>query len=276
MASDGGSRMTGISSTGRAWDHLRHCDAVAAEISHFADVVRDVDAATPVLTCPGWTFRQLLEHTGRVHRWAGAMVRDLAARRYGKGDFELNRPERPAGYPEWLAAGGAALVAALRAADPLAPVWVWGADPHVRWWSRRMLHETTIHRADAELSLGRTPEIAADVAVDGVGEFFDNLPSAAAFSPDIDKLRGDGETIGLVAADADASWLVTVGPEGPRFSFGAAATAAGAATATAVVRASAADLLLFVWGRRDPGDARIEISGDAALPAWWLDNSAVR
>jgi len=255
------------------WDHLRYCDAVAVEIAHFADVVRDADPARRVVTCPDWTVGQLLKHIGRFHRWAGAMVRDLAPRRYGKADFQLNLPERPEDYPEWLAAGAAPLVAALRAADPAASLWVWGADPHVRWWSRRMLHETTIHRVDAELTLGHAPGIAADVAIDGVAEFFDNLSSAASFSPDIEKLRGDGETIALTAADEDVSWLVTVGPDGP--DVRRADDRPGSA-ASASVRASAADLYLFVWGRRRPGDARIEVSGDAALLVWWLENAAVQ
>jgi uncharacterized protein (TIGR03083 family) len=264
--------------TGPPWDHLRYCDAVAAEIARFADVVRGADPATPVITCPGWTVGQLLKHMGRVHRWAGAMVRDLAPRRYGKGDFELDPPERAEDYPEWVAAGAAPLVAALRAADPAAPVWAWGTDPHVRWWARRMLHETTVHRADAELALGRVPRIAADVAIDGVAEFFDILSSAASFSPNVEKLRGDGETIGLTAADEDTSWLVTVGPDGP--AAGRAGDLAGPVgsaepAAAAAVRANAADLYLFVWGRRRPGDAGIETSGDPGLLAWWLENAAV-
>lgn len=255
--------------TGQPWEHQRHCDAVAAEIAHFADVAAGVDPATPVVTCTDWTFGQLLKHVGRIHRWAGAMVRDLAPRRYGKADFELNLPARPEDYPRWVAAGAAPLVATLRAADPEAPVWAWGPDPHVRWWSRRMLHETTIHRADAELTLGQAPGIAADVAIDGVGEFFDNLASAAAISPRIDKLRGDGETIAVTAPDQGISWLVTLGPEGP------AVHRAADSAATVVVRASAADLYLFVWGRRQPGDAGIEVAGDAALLAWWLEHSAI-
>jgi uncharacterized protein (TIGR03083 family) len=256
--------------TGQPWDHSRYCDAVAAEIARFAAVVRSVDPATPVVTCPDWTVAQLLKHTGRVHRWVGAMVRDGARRGYGKADFELNLPARPEDYPRWLAAGAAPLVAALRAAGPTAPVWAWGTDPHVRWWARRMLHETTIHRADAELTLDRTPGIAADVAIDGVAEYFDNLASAAAFSPNIEKLRGDGATIGLTARDEDVSWLVTVGPDGPDVRRAAVRGAAAA------VRASAADLYLFVWGRRRPGDARVETSGDTALLAWWLENAAVQ
>jgi uncharacterized protein (TIGR03083 family) len=182
---------------------------------------------------------------------------------------------RPLSEMSWaeLESQVAAVAAALRAADPDAPMWVWGPDPHVRWWARRMLHETTVHRADAELTLGRTPDIDADVAADGVEEFFDNLSSAASFSPDIDKLRGGGEIIGLSASDGVASWLITVGPDGPTLRRGE--DAAASVATSAAVRASLADLLLFVWGRRRPGEAGIEVSGDPALLTWWLQHSAV-
>jgi hypothetical protein len=42
-----------------------------------------------------------------------------------------------------------------------------------------MLHETTVHRADAELALGVEPVISPAVAVDGGSGLFANLPTAA-------------------------------------------------------------------------------------------------
>jgi len=259
--------------TDRTWEHARYCDAVAAEIDHFADVVRDADVAAPIGTCPDWTLADLLRHVGTVHRWAGAMVRDLAQQRYGRHELDLDLPERPEDYPDWLAAGARQLVPVLRAADPDAPMWSWGADRHARFWSRRMLHETTVHRADAELTLGRDPEISPDVAADGIEEFFDNLPGAAAsFAPHLQKLRGAGETIGLAAdagdGEGDAAWLISLDPDGVTLR-------PGNGTAALVVRGSLADLMLFVWGRRKPGDAHLEISGDTVLLAHWVEHSAI-
>ncbi|HEY7485985.1 MAG TPA: maleylpyruvate isomerase family mycothiol-dependent enzyme [Streptosporangiaceae bacterium] len=249
------------------WDHAGCCDAVEAEIGRFADVARGADLTVQVTTCPEWSLADLIEHTGGIHRWAGAMVRDLAQRRYRRTEWDLGLPGRHDDYPVWLADGVRHVVAPLRAADPDAPMWAWGADQHARFWSRRMLHETTVHRADAELALGRDPQIAPDVAADGIVEFFDNLPGAAAsFAPNLGKLRGDGEIIALTAPDD--SWLVTLGPDGPTVDL-------GDGPATLTVRAGVADLMLFVWGRRKPGDPRLDISGDPALLTHWLTHSAV-
>jgi uncharacterized protein (TIGR03083 family) len=276
-----------------AWTHSGYCDAVEAEIGRFAGAVRAVDGGTSIPTCPDWTLAGLIRHVGTVHRWAGAMVRDLAQRRYGRDDFALDLPARTDEYADWLAAGARLLVPALRAADPDAPMWAWGADRHARFWSRRMLHETTVHRADAELALGRDPQVDADVAADGIEEFFANLPGAAAsFAPDLAKLRGHGETIRLVAGDRGTAWLVTFAPDGvvlrraggdgpggrPGDPDGGAdgdAAMLGGAAGTLVVRAAAADLMLFVWGRRKPGDAHLDISGDTAVLDRWIAHSAL-
>src|SRR5205085_1416838 len=80
----------------------------------------------------------LLEHTGAVHRWVTAMVRDLATERLLRADLELGLPDDPAQLAGWLGAGATPLVETLRVADPDAPMWAWGADHHVRFWSRRM------------------------------------------------------------------------------------------------------------------------------------------
>ena len=39
-----------------------------------ADVAGRTDPATQVPTCPDWTFRQLITHVGRAHRWAATIV----------------------------------------------------------------------------------------------------------------------------------------------------------------------------------------------------------
>jgi hypothetical protein len=62
-------------------------------------------------------------------------------------------------------------------------VWAWGPDQHARFWSRRMLYETVVHHSDAELALGREPVIDRAVAVAGVDEFLENLPSASVWAP---------------------------------------------------------------------------------------------
>jgi hypothetical protein len=144
-----------------------------------------------------------------------------------------------------------------------------------------MLHETTIHRADAELALDRDPKISVDVATDGIDEFFVNLPGAAALiAPNLNKLSGDGERMGLIAMDIAAKWLLTLRPDGLDWRYDDShedghGDSRVDDTESLTVRADAADLLLFVWGRRKPGDAHLEIIGDNALLAHWTENSAI-
>ena len=88
-------------------------------------------------------------------------------------------------------------------------MWAWGADQHTRFWPRRMLHETLVHRTDAALALGQDPHptIDPEVAADGIDELFANLPSAAAFSPDVLDIKGSG-SFGIVGNDTGVEWVV--------------------------------------------------------------------
>ncbi|MFI6516582.1 maleylpyruvate isomerase family mycothiol-dependent enzyme [Spirillospora sp. NPDC050679] len=254
--------------TGHQQDHDRHCAAVEAEIAAYAAVLADADYARPVPTCPGWTVADLTRHLGGVHRWAGGMVRVRTPRRVGLRDLGVTFPPENGGLPDWFAEGGAALAAALRAADPETPMWTWGPDPHASFWARRMVHETAVHRCDAEFALGRAPVVDTAVALDGVAEFLVNLPSAVAFAPKVENLRGEDETLGFAATDVNASWTVRLEPEGFTWREGG-----GAAEVT--VRGSVSDLYLLLWGRLRPGDPRLEVAGDAGLLAHWAENSAM-
>ncbi|GAA5073983.1 uncharacterized protein (TIGR03083 family) [Thermocatellispora tengchongensis] len=249
----------------RQWTHAEYTDAAGREIERMADVVAKQDMSVPVPTCPGWDVGALVAHTGGVHRWAAAMVRDLAERRYDREAMDLGVPEDRAGYAAWLREGGPILVEALRAQDPAAPVWVWGGDRHVRWWSRRQLHETAVHRVDAEIALGMAPEIGEHEGADGVEEFLDNLPYAR-WRPRIRELTGEGETISL-QSDSGAGWVITLNPDG--FSYERSQQ-----PGTVTVRAaSSGDLMLLAWNRRRSGDYSVE--GDASLLTWWLERACV-
>ncbi len=145
-------------------------------------------------------------------------------------------------------------------------MWAWGADQHVGFWVRRMLFETVVHRIDAELALGLTPEIDRTLAADGVDEFLANLPFATPFAPKVANLRGEGETIRFTCTDGDGDWLVRLRPDG----FGLAPAGPDTA-ADATVRGTAADLLLFLYGRLDT--EAVERAGDEKLLTLWVANS---
>ncbi|MEU7936797.1 maleylpyruvate isomerase family mycothiol-dependent enzyme [Microbispora bryophytorum] len=248
------------------WTHLRRTEAASEQIGRMAEAVRGRDGATPVPTCPGWDLRELVEHTGAIHRWVAAMVRDAARRRYDRAAMDLGFPEDFAGHADWLEAGAVQLAEALKGRDPDDEVWNWTGDRSARFWSRRQLHETVVHRADAEIALGIAPQVAEDVAADGVAEFFDLLPHTR-WRPQIAELRGGGETISW-RTETGGAWLVRLTPEG----FTYERSDVPAVTADVTVRAeTTGELMLTLWGRREPGAAE----GDAALLDWWRERAKI-
>lgn len=250
--------------------HLVYCDALVVETDQLVAMIRKSDLSAPVPTCPPWSVADLLGHLGQIHRWASTMVSQLAHARLAGRD-RLWPP--PAELPDWIDAGGAGLIAALRAVDPDAPMWAWGADRYARFWSRRMLHETRLHRADVELALGQTPLIDPDVAMDGLDEFFDNLPCAAYFAPGVRRLRGAGERVAWHAVDQGVDWVTTLHPDGFTWSHEDDEELTGPPTVS--VRGDAADLYLFAWRRMPADDPRLMIEGDRALLDYWIENTAL-
>jgi uncharacterized protein (TIGR03083 family) len=256
-----------MTATCHRWEHQAYCDAVESEIARFVDVAREADPAARVPTCPDWDAAALFDHIGTVHRWAERHVDVLPSERIPSATMNITPPEDPAGFPDWIAEGGARLVSTLRRSDPAAGVWGWGSDHSVLFWSRRQLHETAVHRADAEFALGRSPVIDAAIGVDGVDEFLDNLPFAVYFAPSVKDLRGNGEQIAL--RSNEAAWLITLGPDGFTWTH-------GEVNAGVTVKADAGDLLLFTYGRRKPDDtAHLTIEGDRALLDRWIENSSI-
>ncbi|GAA1900914.1 maleylpyruvate isomerase family mycothiol-dependent enzyme [Streptomyces durmitorensis] len=255
-----------------------HRATVAAETARFVTVVRDADLATPVPGCPGWTLADLIKHTGSVQRWFAALLRARIQEPPRSREVDLHLPDQEDGYADWLAESATVAADAFAATGPNLPMWAWGADQHARFWARRMLFETLLHRADAELALGLRPAIDRAVAVDGIDEFLVNLPFAAFFAPHVVNLRAPDRTIRFRATDGDGDgngngdgdWLVHLRSDG----FALATADAEAATADATVRGAARDLLLLVYGRLHHDDAVLSHEGDEGLLTHWFANSA--
>ncbi|GIE85383.1 maleylpyruvate isomerase family mycothiol-dependent enzyme [Actinoplanes regularis] len=243
--------------------YVTHCAAIERETHRMVRVVSGADPTTAVPTCPDWNLAALMRHTGSLQRWFTVLLRDRVRERPARPTAVPDVPTDPSAYPRWLTEGAAAAGAVLRVTDPDTPMWAWGPDQHARFWARRMLFETLVHRADAELALSLPVDIDPVLAADGVDEFLTNLPSAAAFAPQVAGLRGADEVIRFECVDLDRQWAVRLRPDG----FG---LDPDAASAHATVRADAAELLLFVYGRRDNTVTR---SGDAALLSRWSANS---
>ncbi|MDT9687652.1 maleylpyruvate isomerase family mycothiol-dependent enzyme [Streptomyces sp. P9(2023)] len=248
--------------------HERYCDEVEDHVRRFVATVRDADPATLVPTCPGWTLADLVRHHGTSHRWMDHLVRTKATARVRSGDVELDLPDAPEAYPAWLERSAAAALETLRAADPDAPMWSLGPDPHVRFFPRRLLHEAVVHLADAELALGLTPRVEPATAADGIDEFLENLPYVAWVAEPVAQLDLDGARLRLSALDTGVTWTLAFGGGG----FTWQRRAEGPASTT--VEASTGDLLLLLYGRVPADDPRYTLTGDLALLDDWCAATA--
>jgi uncharacterized protein (TIGR03083 family) len=264
------------------WSYERYCAAVEAEIGRFVELVRVADPTMPVPSCPGWTVADLVKHHGMSHRRVEHVVRHRAQEPVWSRGLEPGLPDDQADYPAWLAAGAGPLLATLWAADPETPMWTNGADQHARYWARRILYEAVVHRADAELTMGRKPDIDAETAVDGIDEFLTNLPFFRWVADAVAELPHDGRAVHLHATDHDGEWMIVLDSAG--FSWqrrhGTAtsheARRNGTQPAPSVtVEGSASDLLLLTYGRLPPADDRFAVTGDGQFLAQWLEKSAL-
>jgi uncharacterized protein (TIGR03083 family) len=244
-------------------DFDQQCDALETEIDHFAHALEVVDSSLVVPTCPDWAVVDLARHLGTIHRWAEYLVRHQAERRVPLAALGL---EPTTADGEWIREGGQSLLETLRKADPEALMWSWGADQHVRFWSRRQLHETLIHRSDLELAGGMSPSFDATIAADAIDEFLENLASAAAFSPEVAELRGRGESLVFVADDIDRAWTATLYPDAFEIRH-------GSSPARAQVSGSASRLAMLLYRRVSLERSEVEVSGNESLVDFWLAHS---
>jgi uncharacterized protein (TIGR03083 family) len=210
----------------------------------------DLGATDPSASCADirWTAAQLAAHLGGVHRWAAGNARE------GKRGERANVPEITVSPIEWYSTSRDVLLETLRELDPDARCYTLSAtDKSVRFWHRRQLFESLVHlwdlRSATDPAAAPPAEVAPNVHADGVSELFD------VFLPRSSELERTplGGGIELVATDTGDRWVF--GPEWQRNP--------GLDT-VATVRASAGELLLWVWNR---GSARaaVEFEGDSTV-----------
>ncbi len=213
---------------------------------------------TAVPTCPGWTMADLVEHVEQTLHF----VRVLAPR--GVTD----RPERfeaPARAPWPAALEGlqreiTSTIATLDAVDPELPAWNWAPQAKkAGFWPRRMAHEVSVHRWDAQTAIGRAESIETKLAADGVNEVLDSwLPAGRRTGPT--DLHG---VVHLVATDASYEWFVRLRGAGVALLDTGTILDTDDHHARAGATGTASDLLLALWGRLDMG--LLAVNGDPKL-----------
>jgi uncharacterized protein (TIGR03083 family) len=262
-----------------------HVEVLRLEGERMAEAAAAAGPAAPVPTCPEWVVRDLVRHTGGIHRWATGIVATPRTEVWAVGlDEVVGTWSSDGELIQWFRAGHADLLTALEAAPADLECWTFlrGTSP-LAHWARRQAHETTIHRVDAERAAGSAlSPIAAAMAADGVDELLCGFvprrsTKLRSETPSVLRVRtsdGDG--------DGGSTWVLRIDPDGVTATrVGAAADhddeeGAGSAAAelSCTVSGTAEDLYLALWNRGDRDALTTE--GDEAVLALFLDSVHVR
>ncbi|KOV57229.1 maleylpyruvate isomerase family mycothiol-dependent enzyme [Streptomyces sp. MMG1121] len=232
------------------------------------------DAKVP--TCPEWQVRDLLRHTGAVHRWAAGFVAD--------GE----RAPRPFGDPPdldgtalvaWYRDSHRLLVDTLAAAPADVECWTFHRAPNpspLAFWTRRQAHETAVHRYDAQAARAGAdspltpdfapdiaPDITADFAADGIDELLRGFHARSK-----SRLRTEepcAVRVRAVDAGPDAVWTVRLSAEPP------VTVRDAVGEAVAELSGPAAELYLALWNRRPVPS----VTGDRSLAGLWRERGRI-
>jgi uncharacterized protein (TIGR03083 family) len=215
------------------------------------------DAAVPA--CPGWTVTDLAHHvTGLLH-WVRATVARGVTDRPETGA----EPERSADWDETLDHLRRELtgtIETLEALDPDFPAWNWAPQPkRAVFWHRRMAHEISMHRWDAESAAGRATPIETKLATDGVSEILDTwLPAGRRTGPT--DVHG---VVHLVGTDAGQEWFIRLRGNGIALLDTGTILDSDDHHARAKAMGSVSDLQLALMGRKRAD--QLALTGDPRL-----------
>jgi uncharacterized protein (TIGR03083 family) len=210
--------------------------------------------------------RDLLRHTGAVHRWAAAFVAEAhpSPRPIGDGPH-LDGAELLA----WYRDSHRRLVETLAEAPADVECWTFHPAPlpspsPLAFWARRQAHETAVHRFDAESARGGTPTaVGTEFAVDGIDELlrgFHARSRSRVRTPEPRVLR-----VRATDAGADAVWTVGLSDAPP------VTVRDASQVADAELTGPAGQLYLALWNRL-PVPC---VTGDPTLAALWRETSSI-
>ncbi|QGV82916.1 maleylpyruvate isomerase family mycothiol-dependent enzyme [Streptomyces ficellus] len=239
-----------------------HIKYLAAEGQLLAGTAERAGTGAAVATCPKWRVRDLLRHTGMVHRWATAFVTEGHPSYHpAEGEPDLDGAE----LLGWFREGHGRLVSALTEAPDSLACWAFLPAPSPRaFWARRQAHETAVHRADAQSALGAVvPDMAPEFAADGIDELLCGMHSrekSRVRTPKAAVLR-------VRATDTADVWTVHLSDRAPR------TVRTDGGDADCELSGTAAELYLALWNRL-PLEA-VTVSGDEGVALLWRETSAV-
>lgn len=235
-----------------------YVDHLLADTERFAAAIERGPVDAPVAACPGWSVRELAEHLGQVHRWAGFCVEAGRPPTHDDAPMPSLGDNEPAA---WLRDGAAHLATVLRGIDPGAPTWhPFPVERVAGVWPRRQAHETAVHRWDAEQAVGTPSPIDAELASDGIDEYVELAIPRLIVREAIQVPAG---SLHLHCTDVDGEWLVWSDDGEYRM-------IRAHQKGDAALRGPAAEILLRLWGRESTLAGELSPIGDDEVLAAWL------
>jgi uncharacterized protein (TIGR03083 family) len=233
--------------------------ALRADSPALQDAVEQAGPEAAVPSCPDWTVADLAEHVTSTLRW----VRETVAR-----GVTTHPEQAPLALPaqDWdavldgLRRELTGTIETLEALDADFPAWNWAPQAKkAGFWQRRMAHEVSVHRWDAEAAAGRATPIETKLAADGIGEVLDTwLPAGKRKGPT--DLHG---VVHLTASDAGYEWFVRLRGPGVALLDTGTILDSDDHHPRAEATGTASDLLLSLMGRQRT--ERLVVSGDPRL-----------
>lgn len=219
----------------------------------------DLDAAVP--SCPGWTVRDVVVHTGMVYSHKVACMR-LPGGPQQVEDW-AHEPAEGQDAVQWFQERYDELESELTARGPDAPSFTWyDPDQTVGFWHRRMAQETAVHRVDVESAFDAVTSVDGELALDGIDEVLDMFLVYQA-----EDVGPDGPGRGTVAVrTGEHIWRLTLNPNDVEISR-------DPGPCDAIASGEPSELLLWLWGRRP--DAAVSLEGDSDLLAGFRERLKV-
>jgi uncharacterized protein (TIGR03083 family) len=200
-----------------------------------------------------WRVGTVARHVAGTHHVVAEVIAGRPDADFGLFATLASPEKNDPSFPDWFTQGTGRLVAELRSVDPDLACWNFhdGRDGQVGFWARRMMHESMVHRWDAQMgAFGTADPIEPDIAVDGIDEFlevFVDITRSQANAP-------VGPTVLIEARDSSASWTTEL-------SAGGRTVSRGTYDAEIQVRGNASDILLLLWGRMAELPDSVEVVG---------------
>lgn len=232
---------------------LDYLNAIRTESARFGGVLRNLDAAGAVPSCPEWSVADLTWHLAEVQYFWASIVGGLLDS--PESVTELDRPQ-DAALPDLFDVQTTRLLEALTSRSLDDGCWSWHDSGHtVGWVLRRQAHEALIHRVDAELAAASPTSVDIELAADGVDEILTVVLDATPL-PDWASFMPDGSTAMIELPQRSKSWALELGRftgtspnTGSSYDDPALRVISAVSTPTAIVTGPAADLDLWLWGR---------------------------